>query len=99
MRFLLDPGSGTCLWRENVASESHFDYPIDHQTLGLSQNTVAALNVLIALKDLQIDWSDPTSTGPHWSNGLEIQFKALQESALKAAAAELASLGFALSHD
>ena len=99
MRFLLDPGSGTCLWREPGASEAHFEYGIDHRVIGLSRNIVTAIDALMALADLQIDWTEPTSRGPHWNKELEAQFKVLQASTLKAAAAELASLGFALSHE
>jgi hypothetical protein len=99
MRFLIDPGSGTCLWREPGASEAHFEYAIDHRVVGLSRNTVTALDALIALADLQIDWAEPTSNGPHWTKELEAQLKVLQASTLKAAAAELDSLGFALSHE
>jgi hypothetical protein len=65
MRFLLDPGSGTCLWRDPAASrEAGQEYAIDHHALGLSQNLVVALDALIALADLRIDWSQPTARGP-----------------------------------
>ena len=99
MRFLLDIGSGTCLWREHGALEAHLDYAIDHHAIGLSRNAVAALDALIALADVQIDWTDPTSKGPHWTKELEIQFMALQASTLKTVAAELDVLGLTLSHE
>ena len=63
-RFLFDAGSGICLWTLDAPTRERFGYPIDHRTIGLSVDLVAAVDELLARYDSSIDWDDPGGPSP-----------------------------------
>lgn len=102
LRFMIDPGAGTCLWRVAAADGgpgAGLGYDLDHLALPLSRNTQAALSAVVALADLSLDWDAPPAPGPHWSGLAHQQLQALAQAALAATRAELAPLGYQIVDD
>ena len=64
LRMEFDPGSGTCLWADDLEAREGLGSAVDHHRLPLSDNTRRWLDHLIAWFDVSIDWNSPTEPGP-----------------------------------
>lgn len=88
LRYFFDPGSGICLWADDDEARGIFGYPIDLESLPLSQDLVAAGNELIEWFDTSIDWDYPPNLSP-WSPAERAKFKAASSSFFSRLCAEL----------
>jgi hypothetical protein len=60
IRFFFDAGSGICLWAGNELTKNKFsDYPIEVESLPISENLIKNLIHLIAWWDTSYDWNYP----------------------------------------
>lgn len=69
LRFSFEPGSGICLWSENELARDRFGYPIELDSLEITQTVKTVADELIARFDTSLDWNDPT--GPSLWSSLE----------------------------
>lgn len=67
LRYLFDPGSGTCLWSENELAIDKFGYAVELASLELSSALKSQAEELIVRFDTSIDWNDPPNPSP-WSD-------------------------------
>ncbi len=56
---MYDWGSGICLWSVNDAAREKYDYPIELDSLPLSDNLKNELEYLINKHDEALDWEYP----------------------------------------
>ncbi len=75
LRFSFDPGSGVCLWSMNRAANDRFGYPVDSESLPVSENLRRRLDWLAAWHATSIDWDYPPDPSP-WSEDERARFAA-----------------------
>ena len=59
LRYFFDVGSDTCLWSPNDSAREKFNYPVDINTLPLSENSERHVIYITARYDTSRDWNDP----------------------------------------
>ena len=59
LKYMYDWGSGICLWSVNDAAREKYDYPIELDSLPLSDNLKNELEYLINKHDEALDWEYP----------------------------------------
>jgi hypothetical protein len=74
-RYFFDPGSKVCLWSANDDARERFGYPVEIESLRLSQNLNARALHLVHWYDTSIDWSSPADPSP-WSDEERARFAA-----------------------
>lgn len=94
--YQFDAGSGCCLWAGNDAARAALDYAIDHQALPLSPETRRLLDYLIAWHDSSVDWDNPASPAPGWTEAMADRFNTTADAGLALTRAELAPAGFSV---
>ena len=73
IRFFFDPGSGICLWSANDEARERFGYPIELESLELSENLHRKALYLLRWYDTSLDWSSPGDPSP-WSHDERLRF-------------------------
>jgi hypothetical protein len=73
LRYFFDPGSGICLWSANDEAREKFGYPIELDSLGLTETLRRRALHLIRWFDTSIDWSSPGEPSP-WSREERARF-------------------------
>lgn len=59
LRFMLDYGSGTCLWSGNDEARKLYGYPIMSDDLPVSDELKSDLKKFIKWYDKSLNWDDP----------------------------------------
>ena len=75
LRYFFDPGSGICLWSANDDARERFGYPVEIDSLRLSQSLRSSASHLVQWYDTSVDWASPGDPSP-WSEEERARFAA-----------------------
>jgi hypothetical protein len=73
LRYFFDAGSGVCLWSANDAAREKFDYPVQLQSLGVSENLAREAFHIVTWYDKSLDRDNPQNPPP-WSKQERARF-------------------------
>ena len=82
LRYFFDPGSRICLWSANDDALERFGYPVEIDSLQLSQNLRSKALHLVHWYDTSIDWESPSDPSP-WSHEERARFGAAAKAFLE----------------
>ncbi len=60
--FMMDFGSGTCLWSKNKAAEDKYGYAVDIEELPVSKKLKKEVLDLISRHDGALNWNEPNGS-------------------------------------